>query len=453
MITEEKITSMALEAIDYSNDKCVSYTKGVSKVAEAYGLAPQNIENVCHSVNHQVFKHAFEKDKMAEFEIANHRDVVAIMNAPEREEHEIKVAFDNEIIVEENSSPKEKRADAGLSLGIKDEENIAMVPNLVEAAITNMQDINENKMQRDGNYAELYNTIRISLQEGIPLSEIRDVLVDSWKDVPAEEVEKLIESAVISLKQEGYVNPTMDTKLNARVNNKDVNPDSDLAQTANKILIDNEASYKLGFIKHHLMNDLLKHGKYATISEIQKQTSEDLFEKIVIKSGMEKDASVISKIMSNVDNGVHGAINATIGRGSYLNFTENAKELVGRALAGAASMALLGGGLQAVQKGGIEIRKAVIKKQLLKRYPELQKIDPQTYSDIYDSVVNINDDLLDSPFALQSIIRNHATYNAMDASTVKTLAGARKREGTFMESLISHAIAGTSPSGIRDKSQ
>lgn len=445
-MTDERINSMATEAVGYANKSGLSYTKAVAKVAEDYGLNKNNIENVCHQVNHQVFKGEFEKDKLATFNIAKHETVVEILNRPVKVAQVVDIELDDVTIGDEEGekldAQLEKNAqDLAQEENMSDEEEIAQIPGLVDAAMKNMGTVNQNASERDQLYASLYNTIRASIQEGDTLSEIRDVLIDTWRDkVPQEDIERLLTHAVESLKREGYVDSNEEMEFGPVDKERDVNPEAKIVEIAKKILSANQASFKLGYAKYKVSEMLRDRSKMATVDEIDRQSREDLFS-VMVKS------AALGKIIRE---GAESAIRRTAGMGNYLNFTDDAKKLVGKALAGTAALALVGGGIEAARGGGKKIKASIVKKKLKKRYPELQEIDDELYDDVFDSIIAFNDDLLDAPFALQSIIKNHAKFNAMDASTVKTLSSAKKKQKSLAESMISAATKGTSSSFYKE---
>ena len=69
----------------------------------------------------------------------------------------------------------------------------------------------------------------------------------------------------------------------------------------------------------------------------------------------------------------------------------------------------------------------VVKAKLKKQYPELAKIDTKVYSDIFDTLVTLNPNLLRTPFALSSLIKKHSEYGAIDTPTIQQLSAGKTR--------------------------
>ena len=418
MILKDRIEKIAQKAVMISQDTDCSLTDAVIKSALDHGLNPYEWEHVCHRVNHIVFKNKYAEDKLAAFNIANHKDVAAGINPQEKVAKNLVETQPDTIIakghpkIESEPIPEEVTRGRELTEG----------SNIAEAGERNADILNSLNIKRDRVYDQIYNTVRSLVQSGESLKDIHEVLLKSWGSHNEKETTNVFDDIVERLKSEGYIPQNTEYEGVSQENLPDrAVTDNELTKSAAELLDINENAINHG-LSHLKFVYMLRDKGFSKRADslsnrVKYNIMDDLIEEYTgWKNGVSESIKIagIESSLSKAVSAVKGLAKKTDWKGIVSSGFERAKRPL------IASAVVYGAG-----EAYLYAKNKSVKSSLKKRYPELKKIDDKMYSDVFDTLVALNPTLLKTPFALSSLIQKHSTMGVIDTPSITALSGSR----------------------------
>ena len=339
MNIKERIGKLAEEVVAFYKDTNIPLTNAVAKIAKDYGLNNGEIEELCAKANHNVFREKYAGDKLAVFNIAQHKDAKDIIANKTKVAQTISAAPD--IVIVEKIAEAVPLEDDQQEQWEEDRKkrNIA---NTTEAGESNADILNMLTVKRDDIVVGLYNTIKALYQSGSNLNEIYSVLSNTWGDQNKQETAKAFKSMVDKLKEEGYIEPNANYGEGEQPDMSDMEVvDSDIKTVAQKLAeVNNDIALHL--IVHENIKSMLKTaGADIAAGDISKR----------ILCGDYNNSSPLHKV----------AISKEISK------------VLGQALAATVIMSGIAGASTAGKSLIVAIKAPRVKKLILEKYPELEK--------------------------------------------------------------------------------
>ena len=396
MITQASIENLASKAYEQYTNEGLSLTASVLKVAMDYGMSDNLIKEVCGRLNHMEFKNKFAEDNLVVFDIAKYKDVIGLMGSNDKTATLI-TAEDDIIVVDKIA--KEIPQEDDRKLWEEDKKRVEAA-NLTEAGEKNMDIINSLIIKRDDVNTGLYNQVKTLYQSGTNLNEIYSTLNESWGKGNTKVTAEAFKEIVDQLKSEGYVSKDSDVDLEHPQDLSDMD------------IIENGITKKAEELIN--INDELARHKYAHFLIISGLSA----------YGAQRNIdSLNSRILGNGIKEKTGSENQGVAKTAQI-FTPAIRSKIVEGLTAAALIATASSAAYLGQKGMVSAKSPGVKKQILAKYPDLQKVDTQLFDDLFQTFVGMDPKLLDMPFALASLIRKHSEYGVIDTSTIKAISSA-----------------------------
>jgi hypothetical protein len=398
-LKEESLEKWAGEAINYAKDNNLELEDAAVKISQDYVLDRKDIENLCGRINHKYFSQKYAEDKLAVFNVVRYADVVSrVSGSMKKAAHVITITpegtgiaknAEEEIIDTENDQDGQEEI---LNAAERQKANYE------SAGVDNADILNMLTIKKDNIAESIYNQVRALKQSGSSFNEIYDVLRASWGEHNEEETRKTMRKIVDRMKTEGWVSgdEEFDESIPFQHEDEDV-IDNDLTKAASELMSVNEELVKRYIAHEKIAHILQSYGAGDRAAYItNKLLDKEPYSPTRPDSSINKTASRITKTAN-----IGEAITKGLGTGV--------------ALAGIGAAAYLGNEMiMAAKIPGV-------KKAILRRDPELQKVDPKRFNEVFYSLIELNPKLLDAPFALSSLVKKHVEYGVIDTPTIKDL--------------------------------
>jgi len=423
-----QMEGLAKEALAYAHATPCDLTSALVKVAEDNMLNPNEIEAVCHKMNHMEWKEKRADDKMSTFDAAKHADASEIAHGSLKQKEKVAtIEADIEILLRGNYLSDDKYEKTANEIGKEYLNNKSHERGLLtSAAHKNIDTLNDLNEKQEDTYTEIYNTIKVLIQEGESLDDVYEVLSKTWgesnKDILDEDFPRIVER----LKDEGVIKQEAEFNDPGEFPEREV-ADTKLAKQAEAMMDINFEVIKTAYIHEKLMAMLKEaNGEYlidnlrsrVKISSIQHLRN--ISEKIAVSPrGLGFRGGRQSFI--NAGKGFASAASSASKGGKSL-WKEIVKPVLKKSII---PLALLGT-TYAATVAGESLSKQSAKKNLLQNYPELADMDKETFNKMFNDILNIDPSLTKTPYYLAQIMLKHKEWGTMDASTVGELLKAKK---------------------------
>ncbi len=441
---EERNTRIAHMAANLCRNQHFDPTDALSKVASENALNRHEVEDVCAKLNHILFQEKFAEDKLAVFNAAQY-DKVAGDGITCAEDFSKTASEQVQQAAESYTEQLEKRAADIAAMPIGEEEQMPQPDPIMENAAgkykdhefsrfleqtaTNASEISAHHMAIDKILEEMKERILALFREGVSLEEIYDTILMSVGDSQAPAVQQYFVKVIDELKAEGLMPKDQGIsfddpeKLAAdfSIDEKLSKLAYDLKDNTNKVII-KEAAHEVA------LDAIAGAGRMDMAEQIDRYVSGNR-----MTTALEKNASFMDT-MKNL--------------GQKLTPSAEIKEIVKDKVlpslmlgAGVAGMSAVGMG---VSEGYREMRRNKIKKQLPNLYPELKEIPADRYSDLYDTITNLDPGMVKAPYAVAETIKKLYGYGTIDLGNILQLQGAHKPTTAITDFAIAPAISAMS---------
>jgi hypothetical protein len=389
---EQRIEDLAVEAIKYADEKSITLTEGLSKVAEDYGLSNPEIENVCAKINHIKYNSLRIKNKLASFKKADYTNVVkSVKKVAEELEYKAEFRKNPEL---ELTAELNKEAEEDINDYTPTRDDLAY---LGVNANDNADKLIELSSDRDKKLLQMRNTIVSLIQNGESIKNIYEVLLKTWGSGNKEQLDVYFSQLINDLKAEGLIDSRSEFEIpgSSELPDREV-ADNSLSKVAREIININDNIVKKEIIHDSLLHLMCKHGKESEARKL---------DEYVPDSFCVSEKYAASKYTIPILTALTG-----LGTGMALNLGDN---LV------------------------LKIREESVKKTLPEKFPELKDIPTEKFNNIYQTITALNPILLKAPYALSETIKKVYVHDTMDQNTINMLisSGSKSKPSVINQQL------------------
>lgn len=393
---EDKLNKVAAEVAAEFLAKQGTLEELGKKAVDKYMLNKHETETMCGKANHLVFKDMFAQDKLAAFDILKFDNILKVDKRMNVVEYKAAMycgeSFDK--AAEDVGDPRNV-------------DNVNLDPVraalLTEAGEENIDAMRALRTDRSKEFDTIRNRVISLVKDGESLDDIYAVLRDSWGEENGDDLKMYFGDLVNDLKREGHIPKEKEFKHGA--NAEDVVETEPLKQASASLLKIAEETMVREAAHNIIVSKLADAGYDALVIGLDRKMPGDEYG---VACALYKGAAEMNK---------EAAAPPVVQASGALR-----SALMGGAILGG-GLAIMGGAASAVSA----IRKKMWKDKLRDKYPELAQIPEDRYSDLYDSIVGLEPEMLRAPYALKEMIMAHNLYGTIDSQTIlKLLESGRK---------------------------
>ena len=428
---EERHARIAQKAANLCRNEHYDPTNALNKVASDNALNNAEVEDVCAKLNHILFQEKFAEDKMAVFNAAKYDNVTAISGESGNTGIGKAASYDPG---QDAIDSLTKRAADIAAMPTEDAlENVAPQPDpimedasnkyrshefsrFMDQTATNASEISAHHMAIDNIVTEMKERILALFREGVALEEIYDTILLSVGESQAPAVQQHFMQVIEELKAEGMIPQNKKVYFNDPEKiAADFSVDQRLSNMCKELVLNTNAAI-IKEAAHEIAMDAM--------AAIGRSDIADIIDKNVeanrITDNLEKNAAQIPGGIK----GVGDTIRETL--------KENQTNILGPVVL-ASTLTALSAAAMGMSEGYRELKRKKVKKLLPNLYPELRSIPDRQYSDLYDTITNLNPGLTRAPYAISEMIKRFSDYGTIDTGTALQLQSGSKPGPTFTD--------------------
>lgn len=421
----EHIEKMAILGVNMAEDNQISLTEALRKVASDHVLDNTQVENVCARMNHIKFnREKGSNDSLTfSFKKANYEEViddspvkkVASVFIPRRLETESEV-----MAFEKTADPVIQKKSTAFY-----DPSIDKYSELVEASYENADNLTSLVKKRDDNLDSIKNTVVALIQSGESIDGVYETLRKVWGKDNKEQLETYFVTLLNDLKAEGYIRDVgVDIPEEGSVPDMPIKENT-VSKAAAEVLSLSDDIFQREIVHFNLMNMLKEAHEDRLVERIDNLVTHEFISPTTVQNALEKNASLNTLLREKPLLYLAGMIGSTI---------------------------VSQKGMDVVNDAVVATRGKALEKKLPERFPELQKISPTEYHDIYETVINLNPLLLKAPYALANTIMKHHTTGVMDSGNIAQLiAGGKGYEPAINSQAVVSGVQSAMMAGIKDQ--
>jgi len=416
----EEVNKMAQAARDYAHTAPCDLTTALAKVADENELNPNEVELVCHRLNHMVWEEKRAVDKLSVFKAAKHQEALEIANSPDIIEKQATIESEQIFILSDSDD------DVEIAKIAEDQSGEDVVNQLLEdrgivysAAQDNVNTLNDTVYEQRGQSAEIYNTIKKLIQEGDKPEDVYEVLAKTWGEQNQGELKREFPVIIEQLKSEGVLAPEYEYTNPEDFEIREVD-DTELAKQARELEEIGDRLIKTSLVHEKILDTLRRSGGGMMVEGIRKKAKIDT--QAFIFNMLSDPEKVASSSAAGAASGIaQGAAKKAPGFMNSLFSTIGGQMKTPQAIMTAA----LTVGTLAANVITDEVRSRRVKQQLLNEYPQLARMDADLYDKLFEDIITLDPSLAKTPYYLAQILLKHDAYGTIDTSTVGELLKAK----------------------------
>ena len=434
-----QIEGLAKEALQYAHATPCSLTDALVKVAESNMLNPNEIESVCHKVNHLEWEEKRAKDKMSTFDAAKHLDASEkIKNISDTVMKVAMIEADMEFLIPTKIGTSNEKTAEEIGkeyLNLRAHEKGV----LKTAAEENVDNLNGAYQEQEDTYTNIYNTIKELLQDGETLENVYEVLNKTWGETNKTVLDDDFPKIVGRLKDEGVIPQETQFNMPDEFEEREVEA-SELSKQAEKMMDINFDAVKYAYMNDKLMRMLKEAGGEYYIEPLQKrikissvQHLRNLGEKLAVglrpgtvRSGVTHIYNRIQPIVQNAAPDAKAIAEAVMKETGKKVEPNMLQSIFRSALKNAIPPLLVGSAVYTATAIGQDAGRKKAKKELLRDYPELAQVEPAKFDKIFNDILTIDPSLTKTPYYLAQVLLHQKKWDTLETSTVGNLLSAKK---------------------------
>jgi hypothetical protein len=413
---EEYVEKIAFEVVALSKEDVISLTDAVIKKAGDYGLSSNQIENVCARVNHIKFREKFAEDKLSVFNIAKIDDVLGYKEEKVAAEDKVIELTGDTIII---SKFAEEAVEENNNVPLVNQDMRQNVE-LYDMSVDNADQINDLQHSQSVKDNELYETVKSLALKGESLGDIYEVLVKTWGEDNISDINSKFIELINRLKSEGY----MDSKEKFEIPSMSAIPEreideSDLSIKAAELMAITDDLFTAEYVSLEASKMMKQAGMDQECNDINKMYTRS----ILSDELLEKAAAIPLGAGLGYAEQLSGLINPNIARAatdpSYMLHPKSVGMISG-SIKKILPLAIIAGAAHFANKYVENKKYEKVRKDMMAD-PEFSGVTPSHFDKVYSTIVRVNPDLLETPYALGEIMKKHIEYGTIDVGALKDL--------------------------------